>query len=79
MLCLHGIAWHAWCSNAMHHPTPMCMLQESLAALLEAAPNDSVSRDVASEAMKLEKKALKAKAKASASKAKARATRSIPP
>jgi hypothetical protein len=55
------------------------MLQESLAALLEPAPNDSVSRDVASEAIKLEKKALKAKAKASASKAKARATRSIPP
>jgi hypothetical protein len=65
----------------MHHPTPICMLQDSLLALLEAVPNENVSRDVASEAMKLEKKAQKAaqKAKAKASASKAKAPRSIPP
>ena len=44
-------------------------MQDSLLALLEAAPNDTVSRDMAAEALKLEKKALKAKAKAEAAKA----------
>lgn len=47
------------------------LLQEGLLDLLKCAPNHAVSKDVASEAVKLEKKALKLAAKEEVAAAKA--------